>query len=352
MKKIVKIFAIVIIMLFVLTTLNYAAIRQVLDIKAEVDSSKIENKKVLVNLSLTTFADDFDTSQPLALSGNLVYSSDIFESVTIQGKNGWSASLSNNKFLLDAATVNEDDIIATLTFKIKDGVDEETTTITLNEINITDGDEIDYSDLALTLENVKLKKTPVTPDTNNTDDEEPTGNNNNTNNNSNDNEDEDNNDNNNSNNNDNNNNNNQNQDNDNEENNNNNNSSNNQNTNQDDEEENGNGNGNGSNLDNEDEEQNNNGNNNRPSAVDEMDFDLSYEGTTTTTDDNSGTNSNNGNKTNSNEKIDNVGDLTIANGKTIPQTGDLPIGTIVIILLFVFGVFAFIRYKSIEIKAK
>ena len=324
MKKIVKIFAIVIIMLFVLTTLNYAAIRQVLDIKAEVDSSKIENKKVLVNLSLTTFADDFDTSQPLALSGNLVYSSDIFESVTIQGKNGWSASLSNNKFLLDAATVNEDDIIATLTFKIKDGVDEETTTITLNEINITDGDEIDYSDLALTLENVKLKKTPVTPDTNNTDDEEPTGNNNNTNNNSNDNE----------------------------ENNNNNNSSNNQNTNQDDEEENENGNGNDSNLDNEDEEQNNNGNNNRPSAVDEMDFDLSYEGTTTTTDDNSGTNSNNGNKTNSNEKIDNVGDLTTANGKTIPQTGDLPVGTIVIMLVLAFGIFAFIRYKSIEIKAK
>lgn len=144
MKKVnLKFIVSLIILLLVisLTSITKAA-NGSLTVRITPDASKaITDKEVYVTLSLTDF-NNIETTWPMAGQGTLEYDETIFEKVSIEGLNGWSASMNQSGvILLDTASVTDGDEIAKITLTIKDSATTFSTEINVNSFNLTNGDD-------------------------------------------------------------------------------------------------------------------------------------------------------------------------------------------------------------------
>ena len=144
MKKVnLKFIVSLIILLLVisLTSITKAA-NGSLTVRITPDASKaITDKEVYVTLSLTDF-NNVETTWPMAGQGTLEYDETIFEEVSIEGLNGWSASINpSGVILLDTASVTDGDEIAKITLTIKDSATTFSTEINVNSFNLTNGDD-------------------------------------------------------------------------------------------------------------------------------------------------------------------------------------------------------------------
>ena len=150
----------IILLLLVALTTNVFAATGSLTVSFVPDvSNAIRTKEVSVTLSLSNF-NNVDTSLPMAATGNLEYDDSIFSNVTIEGLNGWSATLSQeNKILLESPTSSNitEGGIALITLTINDNVTTFSTDITINSLGLTNDDgmgegkpNIDISNMSLT----------------------------------------------------------------------------------------------------------------------------------------------------------------------------------------------------------
>ena len=144
MKKVnLKFIVSLIILLLVisLTSITKAA-NGSLTVRITPDASKaITDKEVYVTLSLTDF-NNVETTWSMAGQGTLEYDETIFEKVSIEGLNGWSASMNQSGvILLDTASVTDGDEIAKITLTIKDSATTFSTEINVNSFNLTNGDD-------------------------------------------------------------------------------------------------------------------------------------------------------------------------------------------------------------------
>lgn len=127
-----------------------------LTVRIKPDASKaITDNEVYVTLSLTDF-NNVETTWPMAGQGTLEYDETIFEEVSIEGLNGWSASMNQSgAILLDTASVVDGDEIARITLKIKEDVNTFGTEIKVNSFNLTNGDDGDGNE-NVNVENMNL----------------------------------------------------------------------------------------------------------------------------------------------------------------------------------------------------
>ena len=131
---------IILLLVISLTSITKAA-NGSLTVRITPDASKaITDKEVYVTLSLTDF-NNVETTWPMAGQGTLEYDETIFEEVSIEGLNGWSASINpSGVILLDTASVTDGDEIAKITLIIKDSATTFSTEINVNSFNLTNGD--------------------------------------------------------------------------------------------------------------------------------------------------------------------------------------------------------------------
>ncbi len=122
-------------------------------------SKAISDKEVSVTLSFIDF-NNVDTSLPMAAQANLQYDSSVFSGATIEGLNGWSATLnSENRILIESSLSSNptEGAVAIVKLTIKDNVTTFNTNITINSLDITNTDgmsdeepNIDISNMSLT----------------------------------------------------------------------------------------------------------------------------------------------------------------------------------------------------------
>ena len=154
MKKIIKKTVILLIaFIFLLITSNVVNAEGTgsLTIKISPDASEaIENKKVYVYLSLTNF-NNVETNEPMALTGVLNYDKNIFENVTVEGLNNWIAGYNpeNGNLTLDTSSIKENSNIAKITLDVKDTSKSFTSDIKVNNITLTNGENVEMTDLNL-----------------------------------------------------------------------------------------------------------------------------------------------------------------------------------------------------------
>lgn len=149
----------IIVALIALSTSSFAATGS-LTVSFVPDVSKaISDKEVSVTLSFIDF-NNVDTSLPMAAQANLQYDSSVFSGATIEGLNGWSATLnSENKILIESSLSSNptEGAVAIVKLTIKDNVTTFNTNITINSLDITNTDgmseeepNIDISNMSLT----------------------------------------------------------------------------------------------------------------------------------------------------------------------------------------------------------
>lgn len=160
-----------------------------LTVKITPDASKaITDQKVYVTLSLKDF-NNVETTWPMAAEGNLEYDKTIFSHVSIEGLNGWSASINQSgKILLDTASVKDNTDIAKITLTIKDSKASFSTDIKVTSFALTNGTDSEDNE-NVNIENMNLTAKVTVKVNNNEEDntqkpgeDENEGNNNNVNN--------------------------------------------------------------------------------------------------------------------------------------------------------------------------
>ena len=144
-----------------------------LTVKITPDASKaITDQKVYVTLSLKDF-NNVETTWPMAAEGNLEYDKTIFSNVSIEGLNGWSASINQSgKILLDTASVKDNTDIAKITLTIKDSKASFTTDIKVTSFSLTNGTDSEDNE-NVNIENMNLTA-KVTVTINSSDEEDDT----------------------------------------------------------------------------------------------------------------------------------------------------------------------------------
>lgn len=138
-KRILTIAFVIIIMLIIGTTYTLAA-----DIEMNVQGQTTINSTddtVELILSLGNFT-EVEEGQPLGYQGTITYDENVFEGITVEGLNRWTASYEDNTKVfmgeIDSATANTQ--IAKITLTLKEGLSSATTgTIQFNNILLTDG---------------------------------------------------------------------------------------------------------------------------------------------------------------------------------------------------------------------
>lgn len=132
---------IVLLLIVLISTLTFADSGS-LTVRINPDASKaISDKEVYVTLSLTDF-NNVETDWPMAAEGILEYDKSIFDSVSIEGLNGWSASINDDGTLvLDTSKVTDGDEIARITLKVNENVDSYETEIKVNSLSVTNGED-------------------------------------------------------------------------------------------------------------------------------------------------------------------------------------------------------------------
>ena len=180
----------IILMLIISIASTVKATNGSLTVKITPDVSKaITDQKVYVTLSLKDF-NNVETTWPMAAEGNLEYDKTVFSEASIEGLNGWSASINQSgKILLDTASVKDNTDIAKITLTIKDSKASFSTDIKVTSFALTNGTDSDGNE-NVNIENMNLTA-KVTVTINSTDNEDNTekpgedeneGNNNNVNN--------------------------------------------------------------------------------------------------------------------------------------------------------------------------
>lgn len=143
MKKIVSL--IILIAIVLITNMVLAA-----SIDVVVDSpSTIEEgtKSLVMTISIQNFQDVAE-GKTLGFQTTLVYSNDIFESVNVEGENGWDVTYEpSTGVIVGKTTSSKANVeVAKLTFTVKDDVTAGTTdNILLNTFMLTDDDTIDQT---------------------------------------------------------------------------------------------------------------------------------------------------------------------------------------------------------------
>lgn len=149
---------IIIVALIALSTSSFAATGS-LTVSFVPDVSKaISDKEVSVTLSFTDF-NNVDTSLPMAAQANLQYDSSVFSGATIEGLNGWSATLnSENKILIESSLSSNptEGAVAIVKLTIKDNVTTFNTNITINSLDITNTDGMSEEETNIDISNMSL----------------------------------------------------------------------------------------------------------------------------------------------------------------------------------------------------
>lgn len=132
---------IVLLLIVFISTITLAA-SGLLTVRINPDASKaISDKEVYVTLSLTDF-NNVETDWPMAAEGTLEYDKTIFDSVSIEGLNGWSASINTDgTMVLDTNTVTDGEEIARITLKVNDNAGSYETEIKVNSFSLTNGED-------------------------------------------------------------------------------------------------------------------------------------------------------------------------------------------------------------------
>ena len=127
-----------------------------LTVKITPDASKaITDQKVYVTLSLKDF-NNVEITWPMAAEGNLEYDKTIFSNVSIEGLNGWSASINQSgKILLDTASVKDNTDIAKISLTIKDSKASFSTDIKVTSFALTNGTDSEDNE-NVNIENMNL----------------------------------------------------------------------------------------------------------------------------------------------------------------------------------------------------
>ena len=146
----------IIIMLIISIASAVKAANGSLTVKITPDASKaITDQKVYVTLSLKDF-NNVEITWPMAAEGNLEYDKTIFSNVSIEGLNGWSASINQSgKILLDTASVKDNTDIAKISLTIKDSKASFSTDIKVTSFALTNGTDSEDNE-NVNIENMNL----------------------------------------------------------------------------------------------------------------------------------------------------------------------------------------------------
>ena len=143
MKKLVS--AILLIAIILVTNMVFAAS---IDVVVDAPSTIEEGTETLtMTISIQNFQ-DVEEGKTLGFQTTLEYSEDIFESVAVQGENGWEVTYEPSTGVIVGKTTNSQAnvVIATLTFTLKDDVTAGTTdNILLNTFILTDDDAVNQT---------------------------------------------------------------------------------------------------------------------------------------------------------------------------------------------------------------
>ena len=139
MKKRILIIALVIILMFVFGTINsFAAGNIELNVQGKTTVNSTDDT-IELTLSLGSFT-DIEEGQPLGFQGALEYDEDMFESIVVQGLNGWTVNYADGTFMGETDVANANTQIAKVTLTLKDAVEPGTSgKIQFNDILLTDG---------------------------------------------------------------------------------------------------------------------------------------------------------------------------------------------------------------------
>lgn len=138
MKKKIRIFAILLIAMIFTATLSSAA--TTFNVKLKTDSTTISKDQTSVVLYLNL--QDYSSDGILGYEATLNYDKNIFENVMIDGLNSWdtpSYDSTTNKFVSTTENAKSNTNIARIELKIKSGVTAQTTTISINNLIVSDG---------------------------------------------------------------------------------------------------------------------------------------------------------------------------------------------------------------------
>lgn len=141
----------------------HAADEGKLEASLSYDISMIQIDKTLrINIDISNFQ-NLDTSNPIALSAELSFDSNILDNPKITNGIGWSAMMNNNKIVLDSNSFENNSTIATITFNVKTSTDTE---VKLSNIEILNDDNLNETINELTTGTIKLTTSEIIENTN------------------------------------------------------------------------------------------------------------------------------------------------------------------------------------------
>lgn len=164
MRRLILIVSCLLFLVFVPLSAYAATIN--LELTTDAQNYKItqEDKPLIITLRLGDFI-NLTEGMTLGYTATIEYDKNIFENVTVIGKNDWNASYSNTSHILegDVAKATANTGIVELSFKPKkENINQnETTTIRIKDILLTDGEfEITADkEIKINITNEKTKQT-------------------------------------------------------------------------------------------------------------------------------------------------------------------------------------------------
>lgn len=149
MKKITRFMKIIVLLIVSISALSInnavkAEESVVLTLQLDPDTSKAETDgEIYLNVTITE-ASGFTLTTPIVINGVLNYDKNVFSSIDAEGANGWVATPNNEngKLLFDSNKIVVGKQIATITLKLKKGIKAQNTTVTLSDIEASNGTEL------------------------------------------------------------------------------------------------------------------------------------------------------------------------------------------------------------------
>ena len=161
MKKSIKIFLIILMLISFATIVNAADVTMSLKPEKE----KIEQgSEIKVQLIIKDFG---RTGNMNALEGKIVYETEKLNYKKIEYKNNWGGQVTEDgtgMTLNKSGTIEKDEVVAEITYEVKETAELGKTKVALTNINTsTDGDEIEVNNIETEMEIVK-KEEQIPPD--------------------------------------------------------------------------------------------------------------------------------------------------------------------------------------------
>ena len=157
MKTKILLIMMIMVVTIILGTINSLAAGNI-EINVQGQTTIKETEKTIeLTLSLGNFT-EIEEGIPLGYQGTLTYDENMFESIAVEGLNGWTVNYedSTNVFMGETDTAKANTQIAKVTLTLKDGVTLGTSgTINFNNILLTDGtnDFTFNKEITITVEN-------------------------------------------------------------------------------------------------------------------------------------------------------------------------------------------------------